>query len=172
MHRGDDIKVAGISNRRVSSKVSAFVLWPSCRFLDERRSTSNSLLVAMVRRLYLILLACDLFYANCLLLVCHPAENISLGSALSLVQAIIIMVRYFPLLTLCAIAPSALGASSLTYGPSTFTAPGTFPTSLYEHYYNSPTATSAQVQPVISDPVTVSLPMSVVAARTAYLTQS
>jgi hypothetical protein len=38
--------------------------------------------------------------------------------------------------------------------PSTFTAPGAFPTSVYNTYYNSPTATSAQVQPVISDPVT------------------
>ncbi|KAI9062952.1 sphingomyelin phosphodiesterase [Trametes sanguinea] len=38
-------------------------------------------------------------------------------------------------------------------GPSSFAAPATFPTSLYKHYYNSPTATSAQPQPVISDPV-------------------
>ncbi|KAH7914741.1 Metallo-dependent phosphatase-like protein [Hygrophoropsis aurantiaca] len=38
--------------------------------------------------------------------------------------------------------------------PSNYTAPGTFPTSVYAQYYNSPTATSAQVQPVISDPVT------------------
>ncbi|KAI0778609.1 sphingomyelin phosphodiesterase [Trametes elegans] len=38
-------------------------------------------------------------------------------------------------------------------GPSAFTAPGRFPTSVYKHYYNSPTATSAQPQPVISDPI-------------------
>ncbi|KAI0673559.1 sphingomyelin phosphodiesterase [Trametes maxima] len=38
-------------------------------------------------------------------------------------------------------------------GPSVFTAPGTVPTSVYKHYYNSPTATSAQPQPVVSDPV-------------------
>ncbi|ESK92126.1 ser thr protein phosphatase family protein [Moniliophthora roreri MCA 2997] len=38
--------------------------------------------------------------------------------------------------------------------PSTFTVPGAFPTSVYASYYNDPTATSAQVQPVISDPVT------------------
>ncbi|KAI0660496.1 sphingomyelin phosphodiesterase [Cubamyces menziesii] len=38
-------------------------------------------------------------------------------------------------------------------GPSAYTAPGVFPTSVYKHYYNSPTATSAQPQPVISDPV-------------------
>ncbi|KAJ8084601.1 hypothetical protein PM082_003374 [Marasmius tenuissimus] len=37
--------------------------------------------------------------------------------------------------------------------PSTFTAPGAFPTSVYTKYYNNPTATDAQVQPVISDPV-------------------
>lgn len=61
--------------------------------------------------------------------------------------------------------------------PSTYTAPGAFPTSVYSKYFNSPTQTSAQVQPgdqfpivrtlytlltfsflfqVISDPVTVS----------------
>lgn len=44
---------------------------------------------------------------------------------------------------------------SQSISPSTFTAPGAFPTSVYEKYFNSPTATSAQVQPVISDPVTV-----------------
>jgi sphingomyelin phosphodiesterase len=41
-------------------------------------------------------------------------------------------------------------------GTSTFTVPGAFPTSLFSQYYNSPTATSAQAQPVISDPVLVS----------------
>jgi hypothetical protein len=40
---------------------------------------------------------------------------------------------------------------------STFTAPGAFPTSIFKEYYNSPTGTSAQVQPKISDPVTVRL---------------
>ncbi|KAF7436429.1 hypothetical protein PC9H_003262 [Pleurotus ostreatus] len=38
--------------------------------------------------------------------------------------------------------------------PSTLTVPGPFPTSLFSKYHNSPTVTSAQVQPVISDPVT------------------
>ncbi|KIK44535.1 hypothetical protein CY34DRAFT_11021 [Suillus luteus UH-Slu-Lm8-n1] len=38
--------------------------------------------------------------------------------------------------------------------PSSYAVPGAFPTSLYSHYYNNPTATSAQPQPVISDPVT------------------
>lgn len=38
--------------------------------------------------------------------------------------------------------------------PSTFTAPGVFPTSVFTKYYNNPTATSVQVQPVVSDPVT------------------
>ncbi|KAN0081691.1 hypothetical protein V8E55_009315 [Tylopilus felleus] len=37
---------------------------------------------------------------------------------------------------------------------STYTAPGEFPTSIYASYWNNPTATSAQPQPVISDPVT------------------
>lgn len=40
-------------------------------------------------------------------------------------------------------------------GPSAFTAPGVFPTKVYKAYYNHPAATSAQPQPVISDPVTV-----------------
>jgi hypothetical protein len=38
--------------------------------------------------------------------------------------------------------------------PSSYAVAGAFPTSLYSHYYNNPTATSAQPQPVISDPVT------------------
>ncbi|KAH7923902.1 Metallo-dependent phosphatase [Leucogyrophana mollusca] len=45
-------------------------------------------------------------------------------------------------------------ASSDVIHPANYTAPGAFPTSVYAQYYNSPTATSAQVQPVISDPVT------------------
>ncbi|TFY56868.1 hypothetical protein EVJ58_g7377 [Rhodofomes roseus] len=39
-------------------------------------------------------------------------------------------------------------------GATTYTAPGVFPTSLYESYYNDATATSVEPQPVISDPVT------------------
>ncbi|RPD64995.1 sphingomyelin phosphodiesterase [Lentinus tigrinus ALCF2SS1-6] len=49
---------------------------------------------------------------------------------------------------------SAEPVSAEVFGPSAFAAPGAFPTSVYKHYYNSPTATSAQPQPVISDPVT------------------
>ncbi|KAI9444617.1 Metallo-dependent phosphatase-like protein [Lactarius indigo] len=63
------------------------------------------------------------------------------------------MTRLFKLLACAAVATQAWAATSLTYGPSTFTAPGPFPTSLYKSYYNDPTATSAQPQPVISDPV-------------------
>ncbi|KAH7883413.1 sphingomyelin phosphodiesterase [Phlebopus sp. FC_14] len=40
---------------------------------------------------------------------------------------------------------------------SAYTAPGQFPTSVYESYWNNPTATAAQPQPVISDPVTNSV---------------
>lgn len=48
-------------------------------------------------------------------------------------------------------------ATALVNGKqSTYTVPGAFPTSLYSKYYNNPTATSEQPQPVISDPVTVS----------------
>ena len=49
----------------------------------------------------------------------------------------------------------ALRSSAVTYGPSLYAPPGAFPTSLYQSYYNNPTATSAQPQPVISDPVLV-----------------
>ncbi|KAG9312426.1 Metallo-dependent phosphatase-like protein [Chiua virens] len=48
-------------------------------------------------------------------------------------------------------------ASTITLVPaqeSAYTVSGAFPTSLYPHYYNNPTATSDQPQPVISDPVT------------------
>ena len=43
----------------------------------------------------------------------------------------------------------------MSLGPSSFAVPGIFPTSVYKHYFNNPTATSAQPQPVITDPVTV-----------------
>ncbi|KAF9055914.1 sphingomyelin phosphodiesterase [Panaeolus papilionaceus] len=55
--------------------------------------------------------------------------------------------RLFPLLLLAV-------ETSASINPSTFTAPGAFPTTAFSKYYNQPTATSAQVQPVISDPVT------------------
>lgn len=53
------------------------------------------------------------------------------------------------------VASADSGNATIALGPSAFTVPGVFPTSVYRHYYNSPTATSAQVQPVISDPITV-----------------
>ncbi|KAL5520508.1 hypothetical protein ACEPAG_9732 [Sanghuangporus baumii] len=55
------------------------------------------------------------------------------------------------------IALGAIGrtlAQSLHFGPTAFTAPGVFPTSIYGKYYNNPTQTSEQVQPVITDPIT------------------
>ncbi|EJC98599.1 uncharacterized protein FOMMEDRAFT_161417 [Fomitiporia mediterranea MF3/22] len=59
-------------------------------------------------------------------------------------------------LTYLVVLLSALytGAQQITLGPSSFAAPGVFPTSVYKQYYNDPTQTSEQVQPVISDPVT------------------
>jgi len=65
------------------------------------------------------------------------------------------MARVRGLLLLCAVAAFKTGATSLRYGPSSYTAPGAFPTQWYDSYYNDPTATSAQPQPVISDPVLV-----------------
>lgn len=65
------------------------------------------------------------------------------------------MTRFFKLLVFAAVATRAQAGTSLTYGPSSFAPPGPFPTSLYKSYYNNPTATAAQPQPVISDPVLV-----------------
>lgn len=65
------------------------------------------------------------------------------------------MARVRGLLLLCTAAAFKAGAASLHYGPSSYTAPGAFPTQWYDSYYNDPTATSAQPQPVISDPVLV-----------------
>ncbi|KZW00602.1 hypothetical protein EXIGLDRAFT_721370 [Exidia glandulosa HHB12029] len=45
------------------------------------------------------------------------------------------------------------GQPHVTLGPSSFVAPGTFPTSAFAHYYNNPTQTAAQVQPKITDPI-------------------
>ena len=45
--------------------------------------------------------------------------------------------------------------SSMALGPSVVTAPRIFPTSLYQSYYNDPTATTAQPQPIITDLVSV-----------------
>ncbi|KAF9222290.1 hypothetical protein BS17DRAFT_755972 [Gyrodon lividus] len=54
-----------------------------------------------------------------------------------------------------ALACYQTAVSAATDGtPSEYTAPGAFPTSVYGSYWNDPTATSAQPQPVITDPVT------------------
>ncbi|KAJ6467127.1 Metallo-dependent phosphatase-like protein [Mycena vulgaris] len=59
---------------------------------------------------------------------------------------------------------------SVALGPPTFTAPGAFPTSIFGSYYNDPTQTSSQVQPVISDPVTnVVYPLSLTSPDTIPL---
>ncbi|KAH9964118.1 Metallo-dependent phosphatase [Russula dissimulans] len=58
------------------------------------------------------------------------------------------------LVTLRAARTSGLAASSSPLPPpSSYAPPGAFPTSLFESYYNDPTATTAQPQPVVSDPV-------------------
>ncbi|KIJ13539.1 hypothetical protein PAXINDRAFT_13661 [Paxillus involutus ATCC 200175] len=61
--------------------------------------------------------------------------------------------RSFVLLALA----SLKGATATDAIVSAYTAPGKFPTSVYESYWNDPTATAAQPQPVISDPVTSSV---------------
>ncbi|KAJ3761911.1 sphingomyelin phosphodiesterase [Lentinula raphanica] len=57
-------------------------------------------------------------------------------------------------LAACSLPSLTLAASNSGFPSSIFTVPGAFPTSVYSKYYNNPTQTSAQVQPVISDPVT------------------
>ncbi|KAL5530987.1 hypothetical protein ACEPAG_3863 [Sanghuangporus baumii] len=52
------------------------------------------------------------------------------------------------------VAASLSVGQNVALGPSEFAAAGAFPTSVYKHYYNSPTQTSEQVQPIITDPVT------------------
>ncbi|KAF8899142.1 Metallo-dependent phosphatase-like protein [Infundibulicybe gibba] len=56
------------------------------------------------------------------------------------------------LLAICCIITRGLADSLIT--PSTFTVPGRFPTTAFTKYYNNPTATASQVQPVVSDPIT------------------
>ncbi|KAJ7110353.1 Metallo-dependent phosphatase [Mycena crocata] len=56
--------------------------------------------------------------------------------------------------SVCMILPSVLAASGSSSGiPSVFTVPGAFPTSAFTKYYNNPTGTASQVQPVVKDPV-------------------
>jgi hypothetical protein len=49
--------------------------------------------------------------------------------------------------------------ASYVVGSSTYTVPGALPTSFWTKYYNNPTQTYSQAQPVVSDPVTVSNPV-------------
>jgi len=65
-------------------------------------------------------------------------------------------------LLVCAVVSLALrttgglaASSSTSTAPSSYAPPGAFPTSLFEAYYNDPTSTKAQPQPVIYDPVLV-----------------
>ncbi|KAI5116890.1 hypothetical protein M0805_004635 [Coniferiporia weirii] len=58
------------------------------------------------------------------------------------------------LLVFTGVAHAVVGAAPSTRTTaSRYTAPGRFPTTLFSSYYNDPTQTSAQVQPVVSDPV-------------------
>ena len=61
----------------------------------------------------------------------------------------------FKFLAWASAATQVPASTPLTYGPPSFAPPGPFPTSLYKSYYNNPTATASQPQPVISDPVLV-----------------
>ena len=56
-------------------------------------------------------------------------------------------------LALCLTAGVAAAGGSSASSQTVYTAPGTFPTSLFASYYNNPTATSEQPQPVVTDPV-------------------
>ncbi|KAH9937350.1 uncharacterized protein B0H18DRAFT_1081562 [Fomitopsis serialis] len=52
------------------------------------------------------------------------------------------------------VLPAIVAAQASGTLPTAYTLSGAFPTSVYAAYYNDPTATTAEPQPVISDPVT------------------
>ncbi|KAH9835891.1 sphingomyelin phosphodiesterase [Rhodofomes roseus] len=52
------------------------------------------------------------------------------------------------------ILPAIVAAQASGTLPTAYTLPGVFPTSVYAAYYNDPTATTAEPQPIITDPVT------------------
>ncbi|THH03993.1 hypothetical protein EW145_g5843 [Phellinidium pouzarii] len=62
-----------------------------------------------------------------------------------------------PTVKLGLLALAAVGVRARTQtsglGPSAYTVPGRFPTTLFSSYYNDPTQTSEQVQPLVTDPV-------------------
>ncbi|GJE85857.1 sphingomyelin phosphodiesterase [Phanerochaete sordida] len=59
-----------------------------------------------------------------------------------------------PVVSTGLVAAAAAGNGPVSLGPSSFAVPGVFPTSVYKSFFNDPTATSAQPQPVITDPIT------------------
>jgi hypothetical protein len=83
-----------------------------------------------------------------------PSRTLPAGSS-TIGADTVSMVRVRGVLLCAALLAVRASADSLSYGPSSFAPPGAFPTQLYASYYNDPTATSAQPQPVISDPVLV-----------------
>jgi len=62
---------------------------------------------------------------------------------------------FFKEVALTAISAVGVAAVATANTPLTFTAAGAFPTTAFTRYFNSPTQTSEQVQPVVSDPVEV-----------------
>ena len=78
----------------------------------------------------------------------------SLTSAFAVQKSRRICLRMYAVLIIFLVTMTAVQSAIL--GPSVFTAPRAFPTSFYRSYYNDPTATTAQPQPIITDPVSVS----------------
>lgn len=98
-----------------------------------------------------MLLEASLFYP-----LAHGSQSVcNLLLRLSMRFSFKAAVAIAPLVGLAASQSAAPNATN-PFGPSAFTVPGAFPTSVYGHYFNNPTGTSAQVQPVITDPVSVS----------------
>ncbi|KAI0739329.1 Metallo-dependent phosphatase-like protein [Irpex lacteus] len=54
-----------------------------------------------------------------------------------------------------AVSAAATGEDTVELGPSAHTGPAVFPASVFRHYYNNPTATAAQPQSVVTDPILV-----------------
>ena len=69
--------------------------------------------------------------------------------------------RMLATLSVSVLPALVVAQSSAASPPSAYAVPGVFPTSVYGAYYNDPTATTAEPQPIITDPVTVSISHSV-----------
>ncbi|KAF7307444.1 SER THR protein phosphatase family protein [Mycena indigotica] len=67
------------------------------------------------------------------------------------------MMGALQLLLHASVTVMAASTTSQKFATSVFTAPGRFPTTMFTKYYNNPTQTASQVQPLVKDPVETGL---------------